>query len=307
MSTFLSYFNIPLDQVSVDFLNLDLEKDTEKFIDSYYLSQSSNNFCIEALETQKIFMSELMTSLKESQINKTYHLCSNFKEPKCTGIGLSIGSYDGRGSAKIKVEKIIEALKTSKAAQTGLLTDLEELILVLKNIGADTISDITTNICMKSFAQYTVDQCSKLNIPIKETEDYLNYFCKTEKKWKKEKFKLPHVLLSGYDKESPIVLMPNEILDDLISYNSTYFFTNTASPVFAENAIRMYPTASFIYSVKSTKERKVNLTDLRQLHPEYRNTKENIDRLITEKPELLTKYRNTVALKRYKDRKTNKK
>ncbi|TCB49743.1 hypothetical protein [Acinetobacter terrestris] len=302
MTTFLEYFDIPLDQVQGEFLNLDLDRDTKLFIDSYYLTWSKNIYCINALETQKVFMSELMLSLKEGKDRRTNELCAHFKEPKCTGIGLSAASYDGRGSKEIKVQKIINALKKSKAAQTGLLEDLEELILVTRDIGADTISDITTNICMKHFAEYTLEQCEKLNIPVEETKQYFFYFCSIDKIWKKEKFKLPHVPLGKNEVKSPIVLLPTDILDDLISYNSSYFFTSIASPIFAKEALQRFPLASFIYAVKSTGERKVNLTDIRNLYPEYRGNKENMDKIITENPNLLKDYRNTVAYKRYKDR-----
>lgn len=303
MNTFLDYFNIPLEEAQGEFLNLNLEQDTKYFIDSYYLTWSKNIYCMKALETQKSFMNELMTSLKNNEYAKTYELCSHFKEPKCTGIGLSISSYDGKGSEKIKVEKIITALKKSKAAQSGLLEDLEELILVTRDIGADTISDITTNICMKHFAEYTLEQCNRLNIPVEESKQNFFYFCSLEKIWKKEKFKLPHVPLGKNKVKSPIVLLPTEILDELISYNSTYFFTNIASPFFARDAIKHYPQASFIYSVKNTGERKVNLTDMRNLHPEYRGNKENLDNLIAQNPTLLKEYKDKVANKRYKDRK----
>lgn len=106
----------------------------------------------------------------------------------------------------------------------------------------------------------------------------------------KEKFKLPHVPLGKNEVKSPIVLLPTDILDDLISYNSSYFFTSIASPIFAKEALQRFPLASFIYAVKSTGERKVNLTDIRNLYPEYRGNKENMDKIITENPNLLKDY-----------------
>lgn len=299
MSTFLEFFNIPKDSVEVDFLDICLEKDTPLFIDSYYLTWSSNIYCQKSLSTQKIFMEELMLSLKNSDDPKAIELCSHFPEPKCTGIGVSTASFNGRGSKKIKVEKILNALKKSKAAQTGLLEDLEELILVTEGIGADTISDITTNICMKYFAQYTLEKCKKLNIPTEITHKYFFYFCEQDKVWKKTKFELPHVPLGKEQVLSPIVLLPTEILDSIISYDTQFFFTNIATPLYVRDVLKYQPTASFIYSVKSTKERKVNVTDMRNLHPEYRGGKKNMDKLIADNPELLKEYRNTVAQSRY--------
>lgn len=71
MSTFLEYFNIPIES-EVDFFNPNLEKDTPLYIDSYYLTWSKNEYVKKALETQKIFMSELKAiwifSLQKIQI-----------------------------------------------------------------------------------------------------------------------------------------------------------------------------------------------------------------------------------------------
>lgn len=302
MPKFLEHFNIKETDVDGEFLNLDLEKDTKLFIDSYYLTWSKNAYCIKALETQRVFMEELMESMKTNNEAKTYELCSHFKEPKSTGIGLSISSFNGKGSDEIKVRKIIDALKQSKAATTGLLQDLEELILVIKDIGADTISDITTNICFKHFAEYTLEQCTKLNIKVSETEKEFFYFCEVNKQWKSKKFLLPHPPLGKSKTISPVVLLPTEILDDLISYNPSYFFTTIASPIYAKRALNKYPAASFVYSVKKTGEKKVVLKEIREKYPEYRGYKENLDKLVTESPSLLEEYKTKVASKRYRDR-----
>lgn len=307
MTTFLEYFNIPLDSSDIDFLDINLEKDTPVYIDSYYLTWSNNTFCQKSLKTQKVFMQELMDALKNKDDKKAIQLCSHFPEPKCTGIGVSSSSFNGRGSKKLKVEIILTALKKSKAAQTGLLEDLEEIILVTEKIGADTISDITTNLCMKHFAEYTLEKCNQLNIPTEMTKKDFYYFCEKDRVWRKDKLKLPHIPLGKEQIYSPIVLLPKEILDSIISYDCQFFFTNIATPIYVKNVLKNQPTASFIYSVKSTKEKKVNVTDMRNLHPEYRGGKKNMDSLITENPELLKDYREKVAKSRYLKRKGKKK
>jgi len=101
--------------------------------------------------------------------------------------------------------------------------------------------------------------------------------------------------------------LQSQILDSIISYDCQFFFTNIATPIYVKNVLKNTPTASFIYSVKSTKEKKVNVTDMRNLHPEYRGGKKNMDSLITENPELLKDYREKVAKSRYLKRKGKKK
>ena len=72
MTTFLEYFNIPLDSSDIDFLDINLEKDTPVYIDSYYLTQSNNTFCQKSLKTQKVFMQELMDALKNKDDKKNF-------------------------------------------------------------------------------------------------------------------------------------------------------------------------------------------------------------------------------------------
>lgn len=299
MNTFLDYFNIPKQNISTDFFDIYLDKDTPLYIDSYYLTWSNNPYCKAALNTQKVFMEELMLSLKNSDETKAKELCSHFPEPKFTGIGVSKNGVNGKGSKKIKVEIILECLKSSKSAQTGLLNDLEELILVTENIGPDTISDITTNICLKHFADYTKSECIKLGIKTYETKNSYHYFCSTDRKWKKTKLDLPHVEWGENKVLGPAVLLPLQILDKMISYKSSYFFTNIATPIYKDEALIKYPTASFIYSVKKNSEKRVHVKELRKQFPEYRHSKKNIDKLISMNPQLLEAYREKVAQRRY--------
>lgn len=306
MSTFLDFFKISPLSVKVEFFNPDLEKDSPQFIDSYYLTWANDDYSKRALQTQKIFMEELMLALKNEDNDKAFQLCSHFSEPKFTGIGVSKNSVNGRGSKDIKVERIISCLKASEAAKTGNLEDLEDLILVTEGIGADTISDITTNICLKHFAEYTKDQCLKLGIPLEETSQYFYYFCDSTRKWKKSKFELPHAPWGINKCYGPVVLLPSQILDSIISYSHNYLFTNIATPIYKDEALTKFPLASFIYSVKSTGERRVKAKQLREQHPEYRGNKKNMDKLIVSNPRLLKEYREKVARKRYLKRKGKK-
>ncbi len=147
MTTFLNHFKVDKNLLEIDFFDPNLETDTHLYIDSYYLTRCENIHSKSALTTQQNFMKCLMEALKEKDEIKARKLCSHFPEPKYTGIGATKEGVNGKGSHDIKVEYILTCLKSSQAAQTGLLEDLEELILVADGIGPDTISDITTRVC----------------------------------------------------------------------------------------------------------------------------------------------------------------
>jgi hypothetical protein len=91
----------------------------------------------------------------------------------------------------------------------------------------------------------------------------------------------------------------------MISYNSNYLFTNIATPLYKQEAIKKYPSASFIYSLKSNGEKRVRVKDLRKQYPEYRDGKNKMDELIADNPKLLKEYKEKVAKSRYLKRKEN--
>ena len=154
MTTFLEHFKIDRTQ-PIDFLNLNLEKDTKIFLDPYSVAMTNNVHCMNAHKCIKAFMETLLAALKDGNENLAMNLCSHFQEPKGTGIGWTKKSYKGRGAGEIKASKLVEALMSSEAVVSGAIEDLEELILVVDGLGLDTISDITINLGMKHFIEFT--------------------------------------------------------------------------------------------------------------------------------------------------------
>ncbi len=283
-----------------DFLNINLDEDTRLFVDAYAMSRSSNQYMQLGHHTLRTFMSETLIGLKNyiqdpTVINNLW-ISKCFAEPKGTGIGLAKNGHQGRGSHDVKCQQIITALRHSKAVETGDLEDLEELLLVIEGIGSDTISDITINIAKKHFIEYTQDKCEKLSIPVSQTKDKIRYFCCVDKKWKSEKFDLPHLEV-GLDKTlSHLIFIPDEILERNMAYGCNYFYTNVATPVYVNQ--NLAAGSAFIYSLKNG-EKRVNKREMRK-DDKYKGGKKRMDNFISENPKSLKEYRKTVADKRYK-------
>lgn len=290
-----------------DFLNINLDEDTRLFVDAYAMSRSSNKHMLSGHDTLKTFMSETLISLKDyiqepSAINNLW-VPKCFAEPKGTGIGLAKNGHKGRGSHDVKCQQIITALRHSEAVKTGNLEDLEELLLVIEGIGSDTISDITINIAKKNFIEYTQEKCKKLNIPVNTTKEKIRYFCGKDKKWKSDKFDLPHLEV-GLDKTvSYLIFIPNEVLEKNMAYGCNYFYTNVATPIFVNQVLDA--GLSFIYSLKDGSKR-VNKKEMRK-KDEYKGGKKRMDNFISKHPKSLEEYKKIVADKRYKRNQDNKK
>ncbi len=294
MSTFLEYFKIS--NVEIDFLNLDLEKDTKIFLDPYSVAMLNNKHCKNVHKCIKTFMQELLYALQSKDFELAQKLCDHFHEPKGTGIGWTKKSYKGRGAGKLKASKLVEVLSSSQAVISGAIEDLEELILVVEGIGLDTISDITINLGMKHFIEFTQEKCKELNIPLEPSKEKIEYFCYLDKMWKAEHFDLPHAPTGEKKEISQIILLPIDTLISLPIYQTSYFFTNIATPYFVKEVLSA--GVSFIRATKSGK-RKVNIKEMRK-DERYKGGKARMGKFIVEHPSTLKDYRQEVALYRYK-------
>ncbi|WP_151958164.1 hypothetical protein, partial [Acinetobacter guillouiae] len=295
MNYLYSLYKLDYKNPECDFLNINLDQDTRLFVDAYAMYRSSNQHMQLGHETLRIFMSETLSGLKNylkdpTAINSLWQpRC--FAEPKGTGIGLAKNGHKGRGSNEIKCQQIITALRHSKAVETGDLEDLEELLLVIEGIGSDTISDITINIAKKHFIEYTQEKCRKLNIPISTTKEKIRYFCNIDRKWKSDKFELPHLEIGLEKSLSYLIFIPNEVLEKNMAYGCNYCYTNIATPIFVNQVLEA--GLSFIYSLKAGSKR-VNKKDMRK-NDEYKGGKKRMDNFISNHPDSLKKYTKIVA------------
>jgi len=73
-------------------------------------------------------------------------LLNGLSEPNETHLGLSSGRPQGRGVSGKQAFDLYRHLTRSRAAASGLLSELADCDLFIEGIGPDKISDISTNI-----------------------------------------------------------------------------------------------------------------------------------------------------------------
>lgn len=95
-------------------------------------------------------------------------LLVRLQEPNETHFGLSKGKSRGRGLGPYLVQRITNNLVVSRAAETGLLEDLEDTALFIEGIGKDIISDVTTNIIRGMLISYTQSMASIYGMELQE-------------------------------------------------------------------------------------------------------------------------------------------
>jgi hypothetical protein len=112
------------------------------------------------------FFEAVLEAIRAGDVVRGRRLLDNLGEPNETCLGLSAGRPAGRGVGRQQADELFDRIRQSRAAQTGLLSELADCELFIPNFGADKISDVTTNIIRRQLINYTQAQCDLHRIPI---------------------------------------------------------------------------------------------------------------------------------------------
>jgi hypothetical protein len=213
-------FKIGRDQASLDFVDVDISTDTAVFISPKALRDLNSNWGHKCISLVQDFFGHILHLIKTGNHDRAIDLLGTLREPNETHLGLSRGRSQGRGLGSQSATDVWLALTQSGAAQSGLLTDLEETTLLIKGIGVDLVSDITTNIIRRALIEYTQEMAEQYNIPLLEGipsgplwNSYLN-------QWEEEFTRLPMT------KHGKLILIPKVIVRQYPFYNLGKYFRN---------------------------------------------------------------------------------
>lgn len=160
------HFNLNRTQHELDFVDIDIATDTPLYLDPYYLACRTDRWSLEAHRTLRSFFEDLLAAVRRDNLDRARQLMRHLHEPNETCLGLSRGLPSGRGLAARQVNQFINAVLASQAMRTGVVSDLGDLRIFVKNIGRDKISDITTNVIRKHLIDYTHAQCALWDFPL---------------------------------------------------------------------------------------------------------------------------------------------
>jgi hypothetical protein len=160
------HFGLAETQPTLEFLDVDIRKDTKAFVDPHalrYLESDWGQRCVSLLQS---FFTEVVECMRDGRDSRAQYLLSSLSEPNETHLGLSRGTSAGRGMGHGLAQDIWESLRTSKAISTGLLEDLEDTALFVPGVGHDRVSDITINIIREPLIEFTQDVAKYYGIPL---------------------------------------------------------------------------------------------------------------------------------------------
>jgi hypothetical protein len=153
-------FKLNKTQPQLDFVDVDTDGDIDLYVDPYAFAHALDDWSIRCHHLVVNYFEAVIEAINANKGAEGRALLNHLHEPNETSLGLSKGRPSGRGVGSRQAEDIYEKLVASKAAKTGLLSELTDCELFVKGIGPDKISDITTNIIRGQLVTYTQRQCA---------------------------------------------------------------------------------------------------------------------------------------------------
>ncbi|XOK63729.1 hypothetical protein ACJ7K1_11665 [Paenibacillus elgii] len=207
-------FKLGVNQMQIDFVDIDTDTDYPLYIDPYLISTRNDPWSVEVDRTIKNFFSKVAEFIRNSEHNKAVELFQFMSEPKETCLGISrSGTKNGRGVGEGNATGIIEEIIRSKAVETGIVRNIEDIIVFVDDVDKDKLSDMTTNIIRKHLIDYTKEQCGIWGIPLKQAET-LPYWNPLNEDWDNS---LEELL---FYKERELLLVPKSIVSYISEYNA---------------------------------------------------------------------------------------
>lgn len=280
---------INLTQPMLDFVDIDLHLDFPLFIDPIGFVDPKEPFAQECQDDIRDFFDAVLQAIIAGDMDKGNQLLAALQEPNETHLGVSVGEPRGRGIGARQAEQLLASLANSPAAKSGLLTDLTDCALFIDNIGADKVSDITTNIIRRNLIEYTQQQFEFHSIPLDGNVPTGKLWARGEGRWITDQFdRIP--VIEG----KRVLLVPKRYvrwrggMQDTATQYYTHFVTN----FIREEQLRTNGHLVRVIVTKKGEKREVYKKDIREDTPP---TKQNLARFSVENPEVYRQFRDVIA------------
>lgn len=286
MPKFAAFCGINKTQSQLDFVNVDTERDTPLFIDPYVFEVRDDLWSIQCNEAITSFFERVLEFIRTNQHDEALSLLQNLREPNETCLGLSQGSPSGRGVGGIQAEAIFNNFINSRAAQTGLLSDLSECELFVEGVGPDKISDITTNIIRKQLIEYTQAQCELHSIIMQDDVPSGWLWDANNQRWIEEFTKLP--IING----KKIILVPKASVRWKLGFSHQEYYNDFVLTYLQAEHLSQNTA---LVEVLKNKRKRVTKKSLKGVHPLEKNFLADFS---VEHPEVLENYKNMMGVPR---------
>src|SRR5271156_6303314 len=127
------HFNLGRRQPSLDFVDVDTVNDVSVFLEPGAIRQLPDDWGVQCEIMLTTFFDSVLDAVKLNDSSRLdYLLRGPLGEPDETHLGWSEGPSRGRGLGAKRAGLVIDNLRRSRAATSGLLQDLEDTALFVK-------------------------------------------------------------------------------------------------------------------------------------------------------------------------------
>ncbi|MFN8366404.1 MAG: hypothetical protein U0Y96_04095 [Candidatus Kapaibacterium sp.] len=245
-------------QAELDFIDIDTNFDVPLFIDPFFLSIRNDNWSIESTRTIKSFFQRVIDLLTQGDTDAAKELFQHLHEPNATCLGMSRGTPSGRGVGRGDTDDIFESIANSRAAQSGLIQDLEDNLLFVDGFGKDKLSDMTTNIIRKHLIEYTQSQCLLHGIQMRENVPSGFYWNRQTMAWEQQ-----YTNMLVIDNRI-ILFVPKGVVSFCNDYTPSKYYNHFVLNFMQNEHLRMN---SALIQKKKDGTRFVTKKDLKARHP----------------------------------------
>ena len=251
-------------QAEVDFVDVDVSTDNRIFIDPRAIRLQKGELqegCVACLVS---FFGEVLDAIRLGHPEKVRQLMRYLGEPNETHLGFSRGKSRGRGLRGSRSDEIADAISASKAAETGLLQDLEDTAFLVPGVSRDLLSDMTTQIIRGPLIEYTQQCCIQYGIPM-ESQYGGNVWSPDSLEWEEDyEVPLPRT------EDGALILIPKSIVRHAPILDNTKYFNGYLAP-FLE-ADELQAQSQLVELLKSGEGRVTK----KKLHEKYSDSKEAV-------------------------------
>ncbi|ABA78514.2 hypothetical protein GQF56_10425 [Rhodobacter sphaeroides] len=278
------YYKLGRNQATLKFIDVDIKNDARLFVNARAIRLLESEWGEHCEYLLSNFFQTIIDSIRVGDGTAALTALQALREPNETHLGLSAGESDGRGLGPQKAYQIWKSLKQSKAVETGLLSDLEDTVLLVDGVSVDILSDVVTNIIRGPLITFTQETCEEYGIPMEKGVASGPVWNPGARCWEEDFVSLP--LPEG----EKLILVPKSIVRVDADYKVGQYYRHYVLESMKIDEIAR--NSELVYTIKSGARKGERTVTKTSLEKKYGSQQKSISIDYTNKrPDLLEKYK----------------
>ena len=277
------YYKLKRKQAELDFVDVPLETDLPVFVEPTSIRALDTQWSSQCVALLQNFFGNVLIAVKNGDRARAVSLLGSLNERNDFHLGYSSGKSRGHAFGKGSAGSVWDSLLSSKAAKSGVLSDLEDTALLIEGVGADMISDAVCNIIRAPLIEYTQDMCRYYGIPMMAGVSSGPCWDMQTQNWVARPMDLP------LPKRESLVLVPKSIVRLAGAYDVGSYYRHYLLPEMQKQHLS---SGSSLVEVLKSKKRRVTKKSLMK---HYGADKNAVAELTENNPDVLAKYKKDRA------------